>query len=392
MENLRIENVSIDSLTFDPTNARLHDSKNLDAIVGSLKLFGQRKPIVVTPDNIVVAGNGTLEAAKTLGWTEIAIARTPAGWTWDQIKAYALADNRTAELAEWDPKVLADQLLELDANGWSLEEFGFEPLQPPVNPEDVEEDEVPEYTEPVSKLGDVWKLGNHLLVCGDATDPSCYDKILQGRKADAVWTDPPYGVAYVGKTKDALTIENDKLNLEDLTQLLRDSLGLLWAHTNGGAAWYVAAPHGQIGLAFSIALNELDVWRHSLVWVKDTLVMGRADYHYKHEVLYYGWTQGSSHNWYGDRKQTTVFEIDRPKRNAEHPTMKPIQLIAKCLDNSTKQGDLVVDPFAGSGSTLIACEQMNRKAACIELDPKYVDVIVKRWEQLTGKTAELLEV
>ena len=391
MENLRIENVQIKNLTFDPTNARTHDQKNLDSIAGSLKLFGQRKPIVVTPDNVVIAGNGTLEAAKSLGWTEIAVARTPVGWTWDQIKAYALADNRTAELAEWDPKVLADQLLELDANGWALEEFGFEPLQPPVSPDDVEEDEIPEPAEPISKLGDVWKLGDHFVVCGDSTDPSCYDKILQGRKADAVWTDPPYGVAYVGKTADALTIQNDKLDLTDLTQLLRDSLGLLWAHTNGGAAWYVAAPHGQIGLAFSIALNELDVWRHSLVWVKDTLVMGRADYHYKHEVLYYGWTQGASHNWYGDRKQTTVFEIDRPKRNAEHPTMKPIQLIAKCLDNSTKQGDLVVDPFAGSGSTLIACEQMNRKAACIELDPKYVDVIVKRWEQLTGKTAELLE-
>jgi len=392
MTDLQIETVAIDSLTPDPTNARKHDSKNLDAIAGSLKLFGQRKPIVVTPDNVVVAGNGTLEAAKQLGWDEIVIARTPRGWSWEQIKAFALADNRTAELAEWDSQILADQMLELDAVGWDLAEFGFEPLQPPIDPESLEDDEVPEPpAEAITKLGDLWKLGRHFLVCGDATDASCYDKVLQGRKADAVWTDPPYGVAYVGKTSDALTIQNDRLDLTDLTQLLRDSLGMLWVHTKPGAAWYVSAPHGQIGLAFSIALNELKVWRHSLIWLKDIMVMGRADYHYKHEVIYYGWTEGGPHNWYSDRKQTTVLSIDRPKRSAEHPTMKPIALIAKCLENSTKSGDLVFDAFSGSGSTLIACEQFNRTAACIELDPKYCDVIVKRWEELTGSKAELLE-
>jgi site-specific DNA-methyltransferase (adenine-specific) len=391
MNELRIETVNVNSLTPDPANARKHDGKNLKAIASSLEKFGQRKPIVVTPNSIVVAGNGTLEAAKSLGWTEIAVARTPVGWTWDQIKAFALADNRTAELAEWDDKVLADQLLELDANGWELEDLGFPSLEPPagnLEDEDPLSFEPPE--EPVTKLGDVYKLGQHYLVCGDATDATCYEKVLQGRKVDAVWTDPPYGVSYVGKTKDALTIQNDKLNLNELTQLLLDSLGKLLTHTKGGSGWYVAAPHGQIGLAFSQALNELDVWRHSLVWVKNTLVMGRADYHYKHEVIYYGWTPGGSHNWYADRKQTTVIEIDRPSRNAEHPTMKPIDLINYCLNNSSQRGDLVFDPFAGSGSTLIACEGTGRVAACIELDPKYCDVIVKRWENLTGKTAELL--
>ena len=392
MTDLRIENVKIESLTPDPANARKHDGRNLKAISSSLEKFGQRKPIVVTPDSIVVAGNGTLEAAKSLGWTEIAVARTPIGWTWDQIKAFALADNRTAELAEWDDKVLADQLLELDANGWELEDLGFESLEPPMgDPEDEDPLSFEPPENPVTKLGDVYKLGSHYLICGDATDASCYDKVLQGRKVDAVWTDPPYGVAYVGKTKDALTIQNDKLNLGDLTNLLLGSLGKLLTHTKGGSAWYVAAPHGQIGLAFSQALNELDVWRHSLVWVKDTLVMGRADYHYKHEVIYYGWTPGGSHNWYHDRKQTTVIEIDRPKRNAEHPTMKPIELINYCLNNSSQKGDLIFDPFAGSGSTLIACEGTARSAACIELDPKYCDVIVKRWENLTGKTAELIK-
>jgi site-specific DNA-methyltransferase (adenine-specific) len=401
MTDLRIETVNINSLTPDPANARKHDGRNLKAIASSLEKFGQRKPIVVTPDSIVVAGNGTVEAAKSLGWTEIAVARTPVGWTWDQIKAFALADNRTAELAEWDDKVLADQLLELDANGWELEELGFENLEPPMG-EAVDEDPLsfdpPE--NPITKLGDVYKLGNHYLVCGDATDASCYEKVLQGRKVDAVWTDPPYGVAIVGgnhnlspadrKAAGGLTIENDELNIDELTELLSKSLGELHKNTKGGAAWYVAAPHGPIGIAFSTVLSALEVWKHSLVWVKNSLVMGRADYHYRHEPIYYGWTKGAAHNWYGDRKQTTVIEVDRPRRNAEHPTMKPIELIVYCLQNSTQSKDLVFDPFAGSGSTLIACEQINRNAAVIELDPKYCDVIVKRWENLTGKTAELL--
>ena len=179
MSKLEIENVQIETLTFDPSNARKHDDKNIEAIAGSLKLFGQRKPIVVTPGNIVVAGNGTLQAAKNLGWTEITIARTPRGWTWEQIKAFALADNRTAELAEWDSAVLADQLLELDAVGWDLAEFGFEPLEPPASPEENNDPLIFEPpSDPITKTGDIWKLGNHLLLCGDVLDENAIKRIF----------------------------------------------------------------------------------------------------------------------------------------------------------------------------------------------------------------------
>jgi len=199
-------------------------------------------------------------------------------------------------------------------------------------------------------------------------------------------------VSYVGKTKDALTIENDTLNLAELEEFLRSAFNAIFTATKPGACWYVAAPSGNIFQSFSIPLSELDVWRHTLVWVKDTLVMGRADYHYKHESIFYGWTPGAAHQTPPDRKQDTVWEIPRPKANREHPTMKPIELIVRAINNSSRANDLVLDSFGGSGSTLIACEQTHRKARLIELDPKYCDVIVKRWETITGQKAELLNV
>jgi site-specific DNA-methyltransferase (adenine-specific) len=390
MTNLRIENVSISSLSFDSTNARKHDQKNLAAIEGSLKLFGQRKPIVVTAGNVVVAGNGTLEAAKSLGWSEIDVVRIPIDWTPEMVKAYALADNRTAELAEWDAKVLADQLVELDAVGWDVAEFGFEPINPVG---DVLDDEPLSFdaVETRCQKGDLWILGEHKLICGDSLDLSVMDKLMQNEKADIVWTDPPYGVDYVGKTKDALKIENDNVTFDQLETFLRDAFKNIYQATKPGACWYVAAPSGNLFLAFAKPLSELEVWRHTLVWVKDTLVMGRADYHYRHESIFYGWTPGAAHQEPPDRKQDTVWEIPRPKANREHPTMKPLELIAKALKNSAKIHQIVLDSFGGSGSTLIAAEQLKMKARIIELDPKYCDVIIDRWERLTGLTATRLE-
>jgi DNA modification methylase len=387
---LKLETVKIESLTFDPTNARKHDSKNLDSIKGSLNLFGQRKPIVVTSGNVIVAGNGTVEAAKALGWSEIMIVRTPIDWTPEQIKAYALADNRTAELAEWDAKILSEQLLELDAVGWDVSEFGFEPLTPPI---EVEDDEPLSFDEVETrcKPNDLWVLGDHKLLCGDSLEVTAMDRLLGSEKADIVWTDPPYGVDYVGKTKDALKIENDNKTFDELEDFLRAAFNNIYQATRPGACWYVAAPSGDLFLAFARPLKELGVWRHTLVWVKDTLVMGRADYHYRHESIFYGWTPGAAHQEPPDRKQDTVWEIARPKANKEHPTMKPIELIAKALKNSAKPKQIVLDSFGGSGSTLIAAEQLNMKARLIELDPKYCDVILARWEKLTGQKAELLE-
>lgn len=390
MNQLKTETVKISSLQLDPNNARKHSGQNLDAITGSLNLFGQRKPIVITDANIIVAGNGTLEAAKSLGWTEISIVRTPTDWTAEQIKAYALADNRTAEMAEWDSKILAEQLLELDAVGWDVAEFGFEPLHPPLDPV---EDGPLSFDEVATRcqMGDVWILGEHKLICGDSLEVSVMDKLLGADKADIVWTDPPYGVDYVGKTKDALKIQNDNMNFNQLEDFLRQAFNNIYQATKPGACWYVAAPSGDLFLAFAKPLKELEVWRHTLVWVKDTLVMGRADYHYRHESLLYGWTPGAAHQEPPDRKQDTVWEIARPKASKEHPTMKPIELIARALKNSSKPKQIVLDSFGGSGSTLIAAEQLKMKARIIEIDPKYCDVIIDRWERLTGSTASRLE-
>ena len=381
--------ISIAQLSLDPKNARKHSARNLEAIAASLLKFGQRKPLVVHR-GVVLAGNGTLEAARSLGWTEIDVAEVPDDWDMDTAKAYALADNRTAELAEWDEGELAKQILELDNKGWDIHELGFEMPQV-LEIETIDEDDVPDApAEPITKLGDVYQLGKHKLVCGDSTDVTVLDKLLKDEKADLVWTDPPYGVAYVGKTKDALTIENDRLDHDQLTDFLRAAFNAIFQATKPGAVWYVTAPSGDLFQCFSIPLTELEVWRHTLVWVKDTLVMGRADYHYRHESIFYGWTPGAAHQTPPDRKQDSVWEIDRPKANKEHPTMKPIPLIEKSIQNSSLAGQIVLDTFGGSGSTLIACEQTKRVARLVELDPKYCDVIVTRWENLTGLKAELL--
>jgi site-specific DNA-methyltransferase (adenine-specific) len=398
MENmLEIEVKEISYLRPDPNNARKHDAKNIDAIAKSLARFGQRKPIVIRGDGTIVAGNGTVEAAKQLGWTEIACARVPWKWTADEVKAYALADNRTAELAEWDSTILAEQLLELDAVGWDVSDLGFEALEPPMSPDDGDESPLEFRPDPITKLGDVYRMGDHLLICGDSTHESTYTRLFESdvdkhKVVDLVWTDPPYGVSYVGKTKDALTIQNDSLDFNELIAFLKSAFENAKRVTKPGACWYVASPTmPQFFLPFATALSDLEVWRHTLIWVKDIFTLGRSDYHYRHEAILYGWTPGAAHQEPPDRKQDTVWEIPRPKRSEEHPTMKPLELIIRAIRNSTDKGQVVLDPFGGSGSTLIAAEQTGRKARLIELDPKYCDVIVTRWQNLTGETAELIK-
>lgn len=387
---MEVQRRLLTDLTLDTKNARSHSQKNLDAIKVSLTKFGQRKPIVVTDKGVILAGNGTYEAAKDLGWTHIDVSEAPADWDENTARAYALADNRTAELADWDFAVLNETLMQLSDEDWDIEALGFEMPQV-IEPETIDEDEIPQPTDYKVKIGDRWKLGEHILVCGDATELTAYDKLMGGEVADLVWTDPPYGVSYVGKTKDALIIENDNLNIGALEEFLRESFNAIFANTKPGACWYVAAPSGNLFQAFSVPLSELEVWRHTLVWVKDILVMGRADYHYRHESIFYGWTPGAAHQEPPDRKQDSVWEIPRPRVNKEHPTMKPVELITRAINNSSRANDLVLDPFAGSGSTLIAAEQTHRRARVMEIDPKYCDVIIARWERVTGKTAELME-
>lgn len=407
----------IDELTLDPRNARKHGRRNLDAIQASLSEFGQRRPLVVMSDMTVIAGNGTLEAARALGWTEVAVTVVPSDWTREQAAAYAIADNRTAELAVWDDAVLADTLAELDAGGWDLNSLGFDGL-PELAPGDAD-DAVPEVpAETISAPGDVWLLGDHRLACGSSTDALIVASLFAGALADAVITDPPYGVAYESRNRKKAhrAIANDAVKDPELLELVGDSLGLALQFSNDGAACYVFHADSKRDV-FEDAMTEAGYVVHqTLVWVKDSLALGRCDYQYQHEPCLYGWKPGGKHAWYGGRKHTTivadqqpdframeredlaallediyahttVIHHDRPKRSDEHPTMKPVGLLSRFIVNSTKKAQLVYDPFLGSGSTLIACERQGRVCYGVELDPGYCDVIVNRWQTLTGKTA-----
>ena len=248
-----------------------------------------------------------------------------------------------------------------------------------INGDDPGAEEPPPDAPVFSRAGEVYELGPHRLVCGDSTDPKAWASLLGGEKLRMVWTDPPYGVAYVGKTADALTIENDALDPEALHAFLSAALGAAASSCVPGSVWYTAAPPGPPFGVFASVLEELSIWRHTLVWLKQRFVMGRCDYHYRHEAVFYGWTPGAAHYFVDDHTQDSVLEFDRPSRSPEHPTMKPVALVQKCIENSSRDGWLVGDPFGGSGTTLIACAQSGRVARLIELAPRYCDVIRRRW-------------
>jgi DNA modification methylase len=380
MTELRIETVNVNSLTPDPSNARKHDGKNLQAIAHSLEKFGQRKPIVVTPDSIVVAGNGTLEAAKSLGWTEIAIARTPIGWTWDQIKAFALADNRTAELAEWDDKVLADQLLELDANGWELEELGFENLEPPTSSDADDDDPLSFDNAPTkAKIGDIWKIGNQTIACGDSTNSTFIQKVLNGNNPDVVFTDPPYGIGYKAM-RGGKDIANDASPNEALEVTIKalqivSNTKTFFACCDWRSLETMISVYQQIGIEPKC----------TIVWDKESRVQNLDRYAKQHEFILYSGPYGGN--------ETVATDIWKFKRDFEpdHPTPKPVPLVSFAIETSSKKGQIVYDPFCGSGATLVACQRTDRVGYGIELDPKYVDVILSRLEKQTGLEAQLLE-
>lgn len=400
---LAIVRKPVADLKADPNNARKHSERNLTAIRASLERFGQRAPLIVRPDGSVVAGNGTLSQIRAMGWTHVDVVVFEG--TDEEATALALAMNRTAELAEWDDEVLAKTLQGMDeslraAAGWLGDELGrvCDELMPTVDSEAP-----PVQAKAISRSGDQWILGRHRVRCGDSTSSADVTALMGGGSivADLVVTDPPYGVAVASRigtnTKGSAEaraeggqqIANDNLDLDQLRTFLRGAFAQALRCTRPGASWYVFAPHGPIGLAFSETLTEIDVWRHSLVWVKDSLVIGRADYHYRHEPIYYGWTPGAGHRQVEDRTQTTVWEFPRPKRSEEHPTMKPVELVANAILNSSVQGETVLDLFLGSGTTLIACEQHGRTCCGMELSPNYVDVIIRRWQEATGQDAKL---
>lgn len=377
---MKLETLRLTDLVSDPNNARKHDEKNLEAIKGSLTQFGQRKPIVIGSGNVVIAGNGTLAAAKSLGWDEIDVVRVPDDWSADQAKAFALADNRTAELATWDEQILAAQVLELAEAGFEVAEFGFEAIEPPIDPNAIDEDEVPALPdEATTKIGDVWKMGNHRLICGDSTQVHLVEQLMGESKADMIFTDPPYGVDYEGIHND------DKAGLETL---LRDVFGNYVIASKPGASIYVFHSDRNADIFHSV-FREFFHFSSMVIWAKNSLTLSRTDYQSQHEPCLYGWVNNGSHSFYGDRKQVSIWRFDK-ERVEGHTTPKPVALVARAIANSSKSGDLIIDLFGGSGSTLIACEQTNRSARIMELDPKYCDVIVNRWENLTGQKAELV--
>jgi len=378
---MKLELVLIDDLDLDPRNARKHDAKNLKAIADSLEQFGQRKPIVVW-GRTVVAGNGTMAAARTLGWREIQVARVPDDWSADQVKAYALADNRSAELAVWDEQVLASQLLELQEAEFDIELLGFE--LPVDELAEITEDEIPEQVEPKSKLGDVWKLGRHRLMCGDSSDKATIDKLMQGEKAKIVYTDPPYGMnldtdyTQMGSNRSYDSVIADDRQFD--ARLLLDYFSycneiFLW-----GADYYVETLDRHY--------PDLGSW---LIWDKysDAERAGLLDGKFGSgfETV---WSK-ARHARQLVRVLVTTNYTARGDETRVHPTQKPVELAAWFINKFTKAKDLLVDIYGGSGSTLIACEQTNRTCFMMELDPKYVDVIIARWEKLTGEQAQLIE-
>lgn len=388
----RYENVEIEKLIPYKNNARTHSDEQIEKIAKSMKEFGFINPVLVDGDLNVIAGHGRILGAKKLGMKEVPCLFIE-DLTEEQKRAYIIADNRLAEDAGWDKELLKIELedlknmnFDITLTGFELEDFDFSMDETEVI-EDEFDETVPE--EPTSKKGEIYKLGKHFLMCGDSTDINDVEKLMNGVKADMLLTDPPYNVDYEGG--NGLTIQNDNMDDETFREFLRVSFFNANSVMKEGAVFYIWHADSE-GYNFRGACHDIG-WkvRQCLIWCKNTLVMGRQDYHWKHEPCLYGWKEGASHLWASDRKQTTVLEFDRPSVSKEHPTMKPVGLFDYLIKNNTKKDDIVLDLFAGSGTSIIACEQNGRIAYSMELDPKYVDVIISRWEKLTGQQAERIE-
>jgi DNA modification methylase len=392
---MQIQEVAVEALIPYAKNSRTHSDAQVAQIAASIKEFGWTNPILVDGTKGIIAGHGRLMAARKLGLVKVPVIELK-DMTESQKKAYVIADNQLAMNAGWDIDLLKIEVADLDEDGFDLELLGFDSkmldslLEPEVKEGFVDEDAVPEVPkEPKTNLGDIYILGEHRLMCGDSTSIESVEKLTDGL-VDILVTDPPYNVNYEGATKDKLKIMNDSMDDENFRQFLRDAFVAADAVMKQGAVYYIWHADSE-GYNFRGACRDAG-WkvRQTLIWAKDSMVMGRQDYHWKHEPCLYGWKDGAAHLWAADRKQTTIIECKKPRVNDIHPTMKPVELMEYQILNNTKGQDIVLDLFGGSGSTLIACEKTGRKARLMELDPKYCDVIVKRWEDFTGKKAELL--
>ena len=428
----KIEIRKIDEIIPYINNPR-HNKEAVDLVAASIAEFGFKNPIILDSKNVIVAGHTRFAAAKKLGLKEVPCIMAD-DLTEQQIKAFRLADNKVAEAATWDMdllKIELDSITDIDMSDFG---FGIDSLEEEEkNPEDVTEDEPPEPpAKPKSKRGEVYKLGEHRLMCGDSTSADDVAALMDGAKADLVVTDPPYGVSYNDKNtflnsidkgnRIQKAIENDNRTPEQMYEFWKKCFEILIDNTKDKMAYYIFGPQGgDLLLLLRAIVDSGFMLKHTLIWVKNNHVLGRCDYNYKHEPICYGWKPNGTHSFYADF-DTSVFEdkIDvgkmkkdellslvkqllsdkvpvdvihenKPTVSGLHPTMKPVKLIARLINNSSRAGDIVVDAFGGSGTTLIACEQMNRKCYMMEYDPKYVDVIIERWEKLTGKKAQKIK-
>lgn len=388
---MQIVNTPINELKLYDKQLRQND-RAVASVTESINEFGFLVPILIDEKHTIVAGETRYKAAIKNGLKEVpCIVITEL--TEDQIKAFRIVDNKTAELAEWNIEELQKELESICDIDLSFLEFDFKDLKPlelEVNEDGFNvEENLPD--EPRTKLGEIYQLGRHRLMCGDCTNQEQVKMLMENKLSDLYLTDPPYNVDYTGCTKKEMKILNDKMSQSEFTDFLGNAFRTADQTMRPGAAfyiWYTATKEYSFNLAC-----EQNNWkmRQQLIWVKNHFVIGRQDYQWQHELCLYGWKDGAPHNWYSDRSQSTVLEFDKPLANLDHPTMKPVKLFDYLIKNSTKVGDIVADFFAGSGTTLIACEQNGRVSYNMELDPRYVDVIVKRWESLTGERAILIK-
>nr|DAX83509.1 MAG TPA: adenine specific DNA methyltransferase [Caudoviricetes sp.] len=368
-------------------NARTHSESQIAQIAASIKEFGFLSPILIAEDNTILAGHGRLAAARKLGLTKVPCVKE-SHLTETQRRAYIIADNKLSLNAGWDEDILAIELSELQGADFDLDLLGFDESELASIFEDdkeVEDDDFDveeELNKPCfSKAGDIWTLGRHRLICGDSTKEETYRILMEGKKANLVVTDPPYNVNYEGS---AGKIKNDNMNTDKFYNFLLDAFSNMEKVMADDASIYVFHADTE-GLNFRKAFNDAGFYLSGCcIWKKPSLVLGRSPYQWQHEPCLYGWKKKGKHQWYSGRRETTIWEFEKPKKNAEHPTMKPIALLAYPITNSSMSNTIILDPFGGSGSTLIACEQTDRSCYTIELDEKFCDVIVKRYIEQVG--------
>ncbi|HEP5053355.1 DNA methylase [Streptococcus dysgalactiae subsp. equisimilis] len=409
---MQIETLLLSDITPYESNAKKHPKYQIDQIKESIKTFGNNDPIAIDENNVIIEGHGRYLALKSLGYDQVPVIRLKH-LSDDQKRAYILAHNKITLNTDFDMQVLKQELTSIMAI--DMAQFGFSinllasPLKGDGEPDFTED---PDSVMEKIGIGSLYQLGRHRLMCGDATKPEHLNRLLEGTKADLYLTDPPYNVAYQGKTSEALTIQNDQMASSDFQAFLTDSFQVVDSHLKAGAAFYIWHADSE-RLSFSNAISAVG-WleKQCLIWVKDSFVLGRQDYHWQHEPCLYGWKPGAKHYFvsdfslstvlassledkskeelidliraYQEVQTTSILRIKRPQANQDHPTMKPVALLERLIRSSSRQGEVVLDTFAGSGTTLMVCEQLNRINYSMELDPKYVQRILKRFERETG--------